>query len=41
MKSFEYEATVKSFLPDIFGASVFFLYAIFSTRIPFDTFYSK
>ncbi len=41
MKSFEYEATVKSFLPDIFGASVFFLYAIFSTRIPFDTFYSS
>ena len=41
MKSFEYEATLKSFLPDIFGASVFFLYAIFSTRIPFDTFYSS
>ena len=41
MKSFEYEATVKCFLPDIFGASVFFLYAIFSTRIPFDTFYSS
>ena len=41
MKSFEYEATVKSLLPDIFGASVFFLYAIFSTRIPFDTFYSS
>ena len=41
MKSFEYEATVKSFVPDIFGASVFFLYAIFSTRIPFDTFYSS
>lgn len=41
MKSFEHEAIVKSFLPDIFGASVFFLYAIFSTRIPFELFYSS
>lgn len=36
MINFEREATVKSFLPDIFGAIVFFCYAIFSTRVPMD-----
>ena len=40
MRNFEREATIKSFLPDIFGAMVFFAYAIFSTRIPLDDFFS-
>ena len=38
MKSFEHQAIVKSFLPDVFGAIVVFLYAIFSTRIPMGVF---
>lgn len=38
MKSFEHEATVKSFLPDICGAVIVFIYSLFSTKFSIEVF---
>ncbi|MBS7242042.1 methyl-accepting chemotaxis protein [Treponema sp.] len=38
MKSFEHEATVKSFFPDICGAVIVFIYSLFSTKFSIEVF---